>query len=241
MGQRPVIGIEVDLETNQKGRRYAKCYETYADAVVAAGGAPLLLAPAPEDALARVLSLVDGVIVPGGDDLAAEEWGEVQRPCPRFVATDARRLDVGRRLMRLVLAADLPFLGVCYGAQLLNLALGGTMVQDVPDEVPGCLEHAGTPHPIDVAPGSLLADLLGATRVEVNSRHHQSNREPGRGLVVSARSADGVVEAIEGAGRAPFRLGVQWHPEDLGAAAPGGRLFEGLVEAAGSRSASLVR
>lgn len=228
----PLIGIEVDLDVTPSGRRYAKCYESYFDAVSAAGGAPVLVPPAREGACQRVLEALQGLVVPGGDDLAAEEWGEAQRPCPRFVAEDARRLAHGKDLLRRWLALGRPFLGVCYGAQLLNLALGGSMVQDVPDEVPGALIHAGGAHPVEVAPGTLLFELLGSSRVEVNSRHHQANREPGRGLRVSARAADGVVEAIEGTAPGSFLLGLQWHPEDLGSAPAGRAPFEGLVAAA---------
>ncbi|MCW8139635.1 MAG: gamma-glutamyl-gamma-aminobutyrate hydrolase family protein [Planctomycetota bacterium] len=229
----PLIGIEVDLEATASGRRYAKCYETYVDAVSAAGGAPVLVPPMPDAALSRALDALDGLVVPGGDDLAAEEWGEVQRPCPRFVAVDARRLAAGKRLVTLALERNLPLLGVCYGAQLLNLVLGGTMIQDIPDERPAALDHRAGNHEVSVAPGSLLARLLGPGLVVVNSRHHQTNREPGRGLVVSAVAPDGIVEAVESPDPERFVLGVQWHPEDQ--AATGGPLFAGLVEAARRR------
>lgn len=235
MSERPLIAIECDLETNARGRRYAKCYEKYFDAVVAAGGAPLLLAPVPDDVLAQLLSRVEGVVVPGGDDFAGEEWGEAQRPCPRFVASDSRRLEFGKRLIRAVLAAERPYLGVCYGAQLLNLACAGTLVQDIAQDLGGDpLGHHTTGHAVEVAPDSLLARLTGRTQLEVNSRHHQAIAAPGRDLVVSARAADGVVEAIEAEGAERFLLGVQWHPEDLEGPS-GGALFSGLVEAARAR------
>lgn len=233
MSTTPVIGIEVDLEATPRGRRYAKCYETYFDAVSSAGGAPVLIPPSPEAALVRVLEGVDGLVVPGGDDIAAEEWGETQRPCPRFVAVDARRLAYGKRLVALALERGLPLLGVCYGAQLLNLAAAGTMVQDIADERPDAMDHREGAHELTVTPGTLLARLLGAGPIVVNTRHHQANREPGRGLVVSALAPDGVVEAVEGADPARFVLGVQWHPEDQGPA--GAPLFAGLVEAARAR------
>lgn len=228
---RPLIGIEVDLETNQAGRRYAKCYETYFDRIVDAGGAPILLPPASGAVLAQVLARVDGVVVPGGDDFAADEWGETQRPCPRFTPSDERRLDHGRQLMRVVLERKTPFLGVCYGAQLLNLVLGGSLVQDIPDELPAALDHSGPAHAIDVAAGSLVAQLSGGGALQVNSRHHQAISRPGEGLRVSATAPDGVVEAIEGQGE-QFLLGVQWHPEELVGQPTGSALFQGLVEAA---------
>lgn len=227
----PLIGIEVDLEANARGRRFAKCYESYFDAVSAAGGAPVLLPPTTSaGALARVLDGVDGIVVPGGDDIAAEEWGEVQRACARFVAVDARRLDHGKRLLSGALERGVPVLGVCYGAQVLNLVAGGTMVQDIADEHPQAMDHRTGAHEVTVTPGTLLARLLGPAPVVVNTRHHQSNREAGRGLVVSARAPDGVVEAVEATDPARFVLGVQWHPEDQGPA--GAPLFAGLIEAA---------
>ncbi len=230
MSRTPIVGIEVDLEATPRGRRYAKCYESYFDAVSAAGGAPVLVPPAPDAALARVVGALDALVVPGGDDIAADEWGEAQRPCPRFVAVDARRLAYGKRLVALALERGLPLLGVCYGAQLLNLVTGGTMVQDIADERPGAMDHRAGAHEITVTPGSLLARVLGGGAVVVNTRHHQANREPGRGLVVSALAPDGVVEAVEAADPALFVLGVQWHPEDQGPA--GAPLFAALIEAA---------
>lgn len=227
----PLIGIEVDLEANAKGRRYAKCYETYFDAISAAGGAPLLVPPMPRLQAERVLETLHGLVVPGGDDFTAEDWGEIQRPCPRFTPSDARRLVASRQLVELALASRLPLLGVCYGAQLMNLVRGGTLRQDIPDELPAALNHSGPAHGIEVDADSRLAQLLGATRVEVNSRHHQSNLVCGQGLRISARAPDGVVEAIEATDREQFALGVQWHPEDLAGAA-GANLFQGLVEAA---------
>jgi putative glutamine amidotransferase len=235
---RPLIGVEVDLETNARGRRYAKCYETYFDAIVDAGGAPLLVPPSPDEVTRSVLAGLAGLVVPGGDDFSAEDWGEEQRPCARFVASDGRRLEFGRRLMNLVLEQGRPYLGVCYGAQLLNLALGGTLVQDIPDEVSdSAVAHSGASHDVAVEGGTLLARVLGgAERIEVNSRHHQSVRDPGRGLRVSAQAPDGVVEAIEPLAAGPyagrFLLGVQWHPEDMPGSRAGAGLFTGLIEAA---------
>jgi len=228
----PLIGIEVDLTATESGRRYAKCYEKYFDAVSDAGGAPLLVPPSPEPLLRRALGALDGLIVPGGDDFHASDWGEEQRECERFSPSDARRLQQGRLLMKLVDELQLPYLGICYGMQLLNVVRGGPLVQDIPDEVSEPLDHRGAAHSIDVVPGTLLARLVGeGLQHSVNTRHHQSVREAGRDLIVSARAPDGVVEAVEGTGPG-FLLGVQWHAEELGASTTGGHLFAGLIEAA---------
>ncbi|MBL4846971.1 MAG: gamma-glutamyl-gamma-aminobutyrate hydrolase family protein [Planctomycetes bacterium] len=237
----PLIGIEVDLAATESGRRFAKCYESYFDAVSDAGGAPLLVPPSPAPLLRRALGALDGLVVPGGDDFHASDWGEDQRPCERFAPSDARRLKQGRLLIGLVDELQLPYLGVCYGMQLLNVVRGGALIQDIPDEVEQPLDHRGPAHGVEVSPGTLLARLVGAgTTHTVNTRHHQSVREAGRDLVVCARAPDGVIEAVEGP-QERFLLGVQWHAEELGAATTGGPLFAGLVEAARARSLERVR
>lgn len=237
MSDLPLIGIEVDLTATPTGRRYAKCYESYFDAVSDAGGAPVLLPPCPEPAARRVLAAVQGVVVPGGDDFAAEEWGEVNRDNPRFTASDPRRLVQGKLLMRLILEQRVPFLGVCYGAQLLNLAQGGTLLQDLPTDLAEPLPHHTEAHDVRVKPGTLLAKLTGVKRMSINSRHHQANQRVGDGLRISAQAEDGVVEAIEAADPEahPFLLGVQWHAEELGDGPGGAPVFQGLVEAARAR------
>ncbi|MEZ6186464.1 MAG: gamma-glutamyl-gamma-aminobutyrate hydrolase family protein [Planctomycetota bacterium] len=232
----PLIGIDVDLTATPSGRRYAKCYETYFDAVSDAGGAPVLLTPCPEPAARRVLSAIQGVVVPGGDDFAADEWGEVQRDCPRFTPSDPRRLIQGKLLMRLVLEQRVPFLGVCYGAQLMNLALGGSLLQDLPTDLAEPLPHHTEPHDVRVTPGSLLAKLTGVRSMQINSRHHQANQRLGDGLRISAQAPDGVVEAVEAQDPEHFLLGVQWHAEELGDQPGGAPVFQGLVEAAKARA-----
>lgn len=172
------------------------------------------------------------MIVPGGDDFAAEEWGEVNRECPRFCPSDPRRLVQGKLLMRLVLEQRVPFLGVCYGAQLMNLALGGTLLQDLPTDLADPLPHHDQAHDVQVTPGSLLARLTGVTTMTINSRHHQANQRLGEGLRISAQAPDGVVEAIEARDPERFLLGVQWHAEELGDTPGGAPVFAGLVEAA---------
>jgi putative glutamine amidotransferase len=186
----------------------------YADAVAEAGGEPIHLAAlrAPAEALAGLAAL----LVPGGPDFAPP------RPYPPGVAFDLvsePQLACERALVAEAIARGLPVLGVCYGMQLLAVVAGGSLVYDLPTDRPEAGQHRlpepGGRHTIEIAPGTLLAGLLGAGTTAVNSTHHQAVDDPGSGLRVSARAADGVVEAIEAADPERFVLGVQWHPERM--------------------------
>jgi putative glutamine amidotransferase len=238
----PIIGIEADIDRAPKtGRRFAKVYEDYYEAVAAAGGTPVLLPPlsSPEHA-ARALEVVDALVFPGGGDLPPEEYGASPVECPRYVPVDPGRLRAGRELLVAAARSLRPVLGVCYGHQLLNVVLGGDMVQDIPLLVAGSLDHAASgavdsEHEVTLEPRSRLAELVGSERVRVNSAHHQSVGRAGAGLRIVARSSDGIVEAVEAEDPSHFLVGVQWHPERLGPGPAGLRLFEALVEAARER------
>ena len=229
---RPRIGVTLDADADE--RRYV-LKASYVEAVLAAGGLPVLLPHAPA-AAAAYLALLDGLVVTGGAfDVPPELYGEApRRECgPLKPARTAFEKD----LLEAALAARLPVLGVCGGMQLLNVVRGGTLFQDLvadaglsgheqpaPKDVPS--------HDARVAPGTQLASLVGEGALPVNSTHHQAVRDPGAGVLVSARAPDGVVEAIE-LPDLPFALGVQWHPEaclrhDRRHAA----LYAGLVQAA---------
>ena len=215
---RPVIGITLDSE--QPGG-YSKLpwyalRQNYFDVVTRAGGVPIAL-PHEPDLVDTYAAMLDGLLVSGGAfDIDPSLYGGGARHAT--VTTKDRRTAFEWSITQAVVAADKPVLGICGGQQLLNVVLGGTLIQHIPDAVPGCLEHeqknprTEPGHDVAIEAGSLLHRITGAASLPVNSAHHQAAAEVGPGVVVSARAPDGVIEAIEVAGRR-FCLGVQWHPE----------------------------
>ena len=227
---RPRIGLTLDAD---RGRYELRA--SYVDAVLAAGGLPILL-PHLAEAAGAYLALLDGLVVTGGAfDVPPELYGEARRPV--CGALKPERTAFEKDLLEAALAARLPVLGVCGGMQLLNVVRGGTLHQDLVADagVPG---HEQPPpkdrptHEVRITPGTLLAALVGEGPLPANSTHHQAVREPGAGVLVSGRTADGVVEAIE-LPDLPFALGVQWHPEAVLRHEPRhAALYRGLVQAA---------
>lgn len=222
-----------------------KQVKDYCDAVEAAGGEPVPLFPGAASPDARLDDL-DGVILTGGPDIDPAWYGQSLRE-GLGVQLDEARDALEIPLARSALARDLPVLGICRGVQVMNVAAGGTLHQDlvlagVPRGAHNQREAVPPPpldaavHEITVTPGSRLAGILGATRIGVNTFHHQAIDRPAGRFAVVARSVephgDGVIEAVEVAGRS-FALGVQWHPERMWRRAPANaRLFTALVTAA---------
>jgi putative glutamine amidotransferase len=231
---RPRIGLTLDADA--EGRRYL-LPRAYAEAVWRAGGVPVPLVHA-EDQAAALLDLLDGLVVTGGAfDIPPELYGEARRPACGPARPERTAAELA--LLRLALHRQLPLLGVCGGMQLLAVALGGTLYQDLPADL-GLSGHEQPPpkerpsHEVAVAPGSLLWRLVGDPPLPVNSTHHQAVKSPGADLAVSARAPDGVIEALELPGG--FTLGVQWHPEAVLAHEPRHqRIYAGLVAAAAER------
>ena len=208
--------------------------DDYLAAVREAGGEPRVLdAAAPPD---RALAGLDGLLLTGGLDVEPARYGQARH---ERTDVDRQRDDFEIPLARAAVARDLPVLAICRGVQVLNVALDGTLVQDIPSALPASQPHAvDTPkdalaHDVTIEPGSRLAGALGVagpTTLLVNSRHHQSVDRPAPGVRVSAVAPDGVVEAIERPD-ARFCIGVQWHPENFWRTGEFGKLFASFLEA----------
>ena len=232
----PVIGLTLDHEPpgGYSNFPWYAIRENYCNAVRRAGGLPILL-PHDPDAATAYLDQIDGLIVTGGGfDVDPALFGaETRHPT---VKTKDRRTAFELAATKGALAREMPVLGICGGQQLLNVVLGGTLIQHIPDEVPDCVPHR-QPNPRDepghsvrVVRGTLLYRITGAETLGVNSAHHQAVKAAGPGLLVDATAEDGVIEGIED-GRRHFCLGVQWHPEfELNDGDR--RIFRALVEAA---------
>lgn len=195
----------------------------YLDALVRAGAAPVLLPLlADQPAVMRELyERLDGLLLPGGVDIEPSTFGEARHTLLRH--TDPPRDVVELQLARWALEDGMPVLGLCRGLQILNIAAGGTLFQDVAAQRYGSQKHDFEPpehtrdflaHEVELVPGSRLHALVGASSAPVNSMHHQGIQRLGAGLSATAHAPDGLIEAIEGSGDG-FALGVQWHPESL--------------------------
>ncbi|MFF2147225.1 gamma-glutamyl-gamma-aminobutyrate hydrolase family protein [Kitasatospora sp. NPDC058190] len=209
--RRPLIGItsyQDDAAWAVWNQRASLVPQTYVDAVVRAGGTPVLLPPQPGGA-DHLLDALDGLVLAGGPDIDPARYAATagSRTGPPHHARD----DWESRLLGAALARDLPMLGICRGMQLLNVELGGSLLQHLPDESHQVVPARFVRHRVGLVDGSRLAAVLGSA-AEVSCYHHQAVDRLGTGLRVTAWSADGVVEALELPGHR-FALGVQWHPE----------------------------
>lgn len=233
---RPLIGITLDSEESGGYSKYPwyALRQNYADSVVAAGGLPIALPHTPE--LAEIyLDRIDALIITGGAfDVDPSLYGDASTH--PSVTLKAQRTRFEWAITQGALERDMPTLGICGGQQLLNVVLGGTLIQHIPDSVDECLAHEQPNprhepgHDISILDNTLLHRLTGTDMLHVNSAHHQAADTTGEHVIVSARADDNVIEAIEHPGYA-YCLGVQWHPEFL--ISDGDRaILKGLIEAA---------
>jgi putative glutamine amidotransferase len=207
---------------------------TYLDAIVRAGGQPVVLPPLPDtlDDLADVMARVDGLCLPGGPDIDPQRYGAVEVDA-RVTAVDADHDALDVACARLAVELGLPLLAICRGHQVLNVALGGTLVQHIDD-------HRFVHHRVALEPGCRAAVAIGHEHPVGHSVHHQAIDRLGTGLVVTGRADDGTVEAVEGAHG--WIVGVQWHPEDTADHdSDQQRLFDAFAAVCASRPAPAAR
>jgi putative glutamine amidotransferase len=250
---RPIIGLNTSLaDMRDPHTARSACYLYYPDAVAAAGGVPVLIPPYTDRSmLDEILMQCDGFCFIGGLDYDPAHYGGHPQPADQVMHPRQHAFDLCLA-EAVVEGTRKPVLGICGGHQLIAIARGAVLVQDLKTEwypPPGrapTLAHAenertGSPqevrqyrHDVELAPGSRIAKIMGATHASVNSFHHQAvlPERPGAGLVVTAWAPDGVIEAVESPQAGRFLVGVQWHPERLTDEALARALFEVLVAAA---------
>ncbi len=241
-GPAPLIGITADVSevaserANKPNENLIFLAERYLRAIESAGGIPIVLPAArSKSAIDRVLDILNGLVVSGGNfDIHPRHYGE--KPIRELRAIKAARTDFELETTGAALRRDLPILGICGGAQAINVVFGGSLYQDISKQIPGVRAHersggkTAVDHPIRLETRSHLFAIFGRRSLKVNTTHHQAVKKPGRGLVVNAVADDGVIEGIESTEHR-FVVGVQWHPEVL---APHHkiqqRLFSAFVE-----------
>lgn len=242
MAKPPVIGITAGLMTEEQDYGTVTRHRVsadYSEAVLAAGGLPIILPPQ-QGTTDTILDMVDGLIFSGGADIDPALYGDTEvHPATYDISSERDRFELD--LMNGAIERDLPVLCICRGIQVLNVALGGSLVQHIDEQVEGPLTHrqqeasiaANKPsHEVTLVEGSLTAQVFDAQTIPVNSFHHQSVATPATRVQVEGVTTDGVVEAVSVPG-CRFVLGVQWHPEMLFKAVPDQlKPFEALVSAA---------
>lgn len=221
---KPVIAISMDLCENSEKYQFSKypwyaLRKTYADAVSKMGAIPFMI-PYDGNAIDDVLDVADGILIPGGDvDVHPSYYND--EVISDKLNLNHERTDYDMKLLDKVFERDMPFLGICYGMQLLNVYLGGSNIQHIPDFDSKLLNHMREDlkdkpaHEINIEPNSRLAQITnGKLNWDVNSTHHQAAKDVGPDVIISAKASDGVIEAIEST-KYSFALGIEWHPEYL--------------------------
>jgi len=242
--KKPVIGITLDLANNNENYRYSSfpwyvLRQNYAESVLQAGGIPLMIPY--QDDVGTILQLLDGLILPGGDEDINPKFYGHDITSHKTTPNDARD-NFEFRIAKKAIKLDMPILGICRGMQLLNVAFGGTLIQHIPDylhqkKIEMVIDHEQPvpkhviSHPIRIKPHTILAQLAGnLDETMVNSTHHQAVWQVGEGMIVSATAPDGIIEAIEAINH-KFIVGVEWHPEYLNNNGLDAKLFKALITA----------
>jgi putative glutamine amidotransferase len=240
---RPIIGLTSQPKHSRSAAGDIDSHvlaHTYTDSVLRVGGLPVLLVPVPGDHIDAVIDHIDGLVLTGGGDVDPGRYGETSSGTVSGVDFDRDEFEL--ELARRALLKRLPTLAICRGLQVLNVALGGTLIQDIATEV-GSMDHHQIGHlvydghqRVRLDPGCLVSKVVGTTQLMVNSIHHQAIKDTAPGLRAVGWAADGIIEAIEHDDRDWTMLGVQWHPEYLGETDDEASfaLFSSLIEAARS-------
>ncbi|HXW16956.1 MAG TPA: gamma-glutamyl-gamma-aminobutyrate hydrolase family protein [Candidatus Acidoferrales bacterium] len=232
----PLVGVPYrTVDEEVKGSR--ERYDWYIEAIRRAGGEPKEIPlTLPKEKLSAMAKALDAFVLPGSPaDVNPNLYRESLRP--KCAPADAGRESTDLALLRHAFDQHKPVLAICYGIQILNVFLGGSLIQDIPSECRTAIVHSwdrkhGAPepfHPIRIEPNSRIEQLTGSPETTVNSSHHQAIFEPGRGLRVTARAADGIIEAVEWTGSSDWVTGVQWHPERMPGHELSAALFRELV------------
>lgn len=238
--RQPLIGITSSRGTTSHGVPTFAVAQAYVEAILQAGGVPLLIPLGLDQAtLLTLIDRLDGILFSGGGDIQPATYGSQAHPAVDDVDTDRDRIELW--LVEQVLKRQQPFLGICRGFQVINVALGGTLYEDILDQHPGAQKHSFFPghprnflaHTVQVQAGSQLSALLQTESIPVNSLHHQGVRQLAPALQPSAYAADGIIEGIEIPDH-PFGLAVQWHPEWLRDDPAMRRIFTAFIQAAGA-------
>ena len=217
---RPAVAVSATSDDTLGGAHRLRLNSAYIRALESAGLVPLVVPPLTDvDAAREIITRVDGILLTGGEDVEPSLYG--QDRLEQCGASNAGRDATEIALVRAARELKRPLLAICRGPQLLNVALGGTLYQDIPSQVRGALAHnvrderPSRIHPVEVEPGSRIADAVQATSLSVNSLHHQSVRDIAPPLRVTAVAPDGVVEGVESVDDDWWVIGVQWHPEEM--------------------------
>lgn len=216
---RPLIGVTMNGNLEEKAPKCTLGYD-YIKAVEMAGGIPILI-PVIKGAphIENYVSMLDGLLLTGGADIEPDFFGEETLPEIEEIEIHRDRMEL--QLFEAARKKQIPIFGICRGAQVINVAMGGTLYQDIYSQISGVKQHSGQDvaredemHSVEIPEHTALKRILGDTRIGVNSFHHQSVKDLGRGLIVNAVSEDGIIEGVESV-EDGFIIGVQWHPENM--------------------------
>lgn len=236
---KPLIGITTNQSTNSYGQPTILLQQSYVRAVMQAGGVPVLIPSIiANDGWNAVYSRLDGILFSGGGDIALEHFAGESHP--RIDDVEPERDAVELQMIQAAASDGKPFLGICRGCQVLNVALGGTLYTHIPDQLHGALDHSYPGnmrtvlvHEVKIEEGTHVAEIYGEPIIKVNSLHHQGLKDIAPALRIAGHAPDGLVEAVELPDH-PFGLAVQWHPEWLTDQEATRNLFKKFVDAAKS-------